>query len=175
MSQSATEPISLSEAKSHLRVDFNDDDTYITTLISVARDYAEGFQKRSLITKTLELTQDYFTNPIILENLPCNSVTSVNYTRLDGTVGTVDPTTYIVTQDGKIVPKYYWPPDVLQVADGVKVTYTVGSTTIDPATKHALLLLIGNFYEFREPIVVGKTVENVPLSVKQLLYMGKVT
>jgi uncharacterized phiE125 gp8 family phage protein len=167
------EPISLAEAKSHLRVDFSDDDAYITALISVARDYAEGYQKRSLGTCTLELTQDYFTNPIYLEEGPVQSVTSVSYTRLDGTIGTVPNTSYILTVDGKLVPKSFWPVDSLQNADAVKVVYTAGPTAIDPSTKQGMLLLIGHWYEYREPVLSGKTVANLPFSAKQLLHMGK--
>ena len=41
-----TEPITLTEAKSFLRVEHNLDDDYITSLISVARSYVEEFQGR---------------------------------------------------------------------------------------------------------------------------------
>ncbi|MDR1943975.1 MAG: head-tail connector protein [Synergistaceae bacterium] len=47
-----TEPISLSEAKKHLRVEFGDDDELIQGLIAAAREYAEGFMNRSLVAKT---------------------------------------------------------------------------------------------------------------------------
>jgi uncharacterized phage protein (predicted DNA packaging) len=42
------EPISLAEAKKHLRVEFEDDDTLIQGLIVAAREYAEGFLNRVL-------------------------------------------------------------------------------------------------------------------------------
>ena len=40
---SITELVTLSEAKDHLRVTNSDDDTYITTLISVARSICEQY------------------------------------------------------------------------------------------------------------------------------------
>lgn len=170
----ASEPITLVEAKSHLRVDFPEDDAYITSLITVARDYAEGFQRKSISNQTLELTQNYFTTPIILERGPVRSVTSIKYTLEDGTVKTVDPSTYLLTVDGYIVPKTYWPTDRLQIVDGVKVVYEAGdSTAIPPSTKHAILLTIGHWYETREPIIVGKTVAKVPLSATSLLWLDR--
>jgi uncharacterized phage protein (predicted DNA packaging) len=47
-----TEPISLQEAKKHLRVEFDDDDDLIQGLIVAAREYAEGFMNRPLAAKT---------------------------------------------------------------------------------------------------------------------------
>lgn len=41
-----TEPITLAEAKNHLRVMCDDEDTYIETLITAARQYAENYQNR---------------------------------------------------------------------------------------------------------------------------------
>jgi len=44
----ATEPVTLTEAKSHLRVIGTTDDTFITALISSARDFAEHYTGRAL-------------------------------------------------------------------------------------------------------------------------------
>src|SRR5712692_3761461 len=54
------EPIGLSEAKAHLRVDTADDDSFILAIISAARDYAEGFTRRRFLTQTWELALDHF-------------------------------------------------------------------------------------------------------------------
>ena len=56
----ALEPISLQEAKAHLRVDFGDDDDYISALITAARDFAEGFTRRAFLTQSWLLALDHF-------------------------------------------------------------------------------------------------------------------
>lgn len=56
----ATEPVTLAEAKAHLRISFSDDDSLITTLISAARLMAEEFTQRSLITQGWRLWLDAF-------------------------------------------------------------------------------------------------------------------
>lgn len=48
------EPVTLEEAKAHLRVEFDDDDTYITALISAAREYVESFQNRYIAERQYE-------------------------------------------------------------------------------------------------------------------------
>jgi len=48
----AVEPVSTSEAKTHLRIDTSDEDTYIGTLIVVARQAVEAYANRALCTQT---------------------------------------------------------------------------------------------------------------------------
>lgn len=54
------EPVSLAEAKLHLRVDFTDDDALITSLIAAARMAAENICRRAFVTQKWELTLDGF-------------------------------------------------------------------------------------------------------------------
>lgn len=58
ISAPTAEPITLAEAKLHLRVDTTDDDVLITDLIMSAREYAEDFQGRAFITQIRELVLD---------------------------------------------------------------------------------------------------------------------
>lgn len=45
-----TEPITLNDAKLYLRVDSDDDNDLIRSLITAAREYAEGFQNRVFVS-----------------------------------------------------------------------------------------------------------------------------
>lgn len=56
----AVEPITLDEAKLHLRVTDTNDDSYITGLIAVARQHIEKVLNRCFITQTLRMTLDSF-------------------------------------------------------------------------------------------------------------------
>ena len=56
----AAEPITLSEAKSHIRVDTAFDDTLITGYIKTAREWVEDYIDRALITQRLVMTLDVF-------------------------------------------------------------------------------------------------------------------
>jgi uncharacterized phiE125 gp8 family phage protein len=55
-----SEPVSVSDAKAHMRVETSDDDALIQGLIIAARQSAESFTGRSLITQTWQLWLDNF-------------------------------------------------------------------------------------------------------------------
>lgn len=56
----AVEPLTLDEAKLHLRVDFADDDDLIASLIVAARRYLESASKQALISQQWRLMLDSF-------------------------------------------------------------------------------------------------------------------
>jgi hypothetical protein len=54
------EPVTLAQAKLHLRVDFDDDDTLIAALITAAREYCEKQTRRAFFNQTWQRTLDFF-------------------------------------------------------------------------------------------------------------------
>ncbi len=181
--QPTTGPVSLDEAKTHLRVIGNENDTYITSIITAARDYVENFTRLSINTKTIEYTLDRFpddgywvqTGEIRLPSAPVQSVTSVGYTNSSGSTATMASTDYIVdvvSVPARITPKKdgEW-PDIYNTINNVKVTYTAGyaaSTDIPQAIRHANLLMISHFYDERSPVKPVQMHE-VPMCVSSLL------
>ncbi len=57
------EPVSLAEAKLHLRVDYSNDDLLIAALITAARQHAENDTRRALVTQTWRQVLDQFPAP----------------------------------------------------------------------------------------------------------------
>ena len=101
----AVEPITLSEAKSHIRVDTSTDDTLITGYIKTAREWVEDYIDRALITQRLVMTLDTFPEELALPRPPmANSGTStaVIVTYVTGEAGgtaTLATTDYRVDRD----------------------------------------------------------------------------
>ena len=177
----AEEPITLVEAKAHLRVTCTDEDTYITTLIKVARIHAERFQRRSYITQTLELRMDRFPRYLIeLPRPPSISLTTINYIGSAGDTQTLDSSKYTTdfnSYKARVVPAFneIW-PTTRHVIDAVTIEYVAGygaAADVPETIKQALLLLIGVWYENREPITES-TVTEIPFTVSALLNMEKV-
>ncbi len=126
------EPLTVEQAKQHLRVEFEntDDDTYIGDLIAVARDEVERHMRRALYRQQWQLTLDRFPPVIRLPVPPHMAVESVTYVDEDETEQTLDPTSYRVdVASGAIVPAFacVWPP-TQRVPGAVKVLWWSGYT-----------------------------------------------
>lgn len=126
------EPISLAQAKRQLRVDGTDDDTYISGLISAARNYVENQCSVSLVVSTFKQTLDCFPagDTISLNFPPLLDVTSITYVDSAGATQTLATTVYsVVTHErpGKVKLKYLqdWPTTRIQ-PDAVTITFRAG-------------------------------------------------
>lgn len=186
----AMEPLSLPEAKNHLRLDVNDDDTLIGLLITAARQYAEQKTGRSFCTQSWAYILDSFpgalsypavpfgsefslpASAILLEKGPVASVDSIQYLDMTGTLQTLSSTVYTADLTGtltRITPKFgkIWPPVLPQIA-AVTVNFTAGyglAADVPQGIKQWLLLRIGALYENREDVVVnGRSIAVTPMS-----------
>jgi len=183
VTQPAEEPVTLEEAKIHLRVDATDEDALISSLIVSAREHVEGFQGRSLVTQTWRLSLDRFPRGrvIRLPRPPLQSVTSITYIDPDGNQQMLAPGAYDVDADsepGRVVLKDSagW-PDTADMPSAVLITYEAGygsARAVPQAVKQAMLLLIGHWHANRETAVVGSTTHELSFAVKALLWPDRV-
>src|SRR5690242_9969899 len=98
LTPAAVKPISLSEAKAHLRVDGNGEDTLIQLLLDAAIDAVEQDTHRALLEQTWELTLDEFPScePLRLPRPNLMSVESIHYVDVSGVTQLLDPDEYVV-------------------------------------------------------------------------------
>lgn len=161
------EPLTVAEAKAHLRVSASDDDAYIEALIVAARQGAEHLTGRALMPQTLELALDEFESEIQLPRPPLASVTSISYVDSNGATQTT--TDYILDDHGleaRLTPLYgeSW-PDTRQQANAVLIRYVAGyadAASVPQQIKAWMLLRIGMLYEHRESVVAGASIAELP-------------
>lgn len=190
----ATEPLTLLQAKNHLRLedDVNDDDALVSALIVAAREYAEVYTARALITQQWQLVMDDFPRARLYgERVPrefrlpkpaLQSVESITYLASDGTSATLAEDQYIVDTasiSGRIALAQgaCW-PCVLCQANAVTVSFTCGygdnASDVPKGIIQAMLLLVGHWYENREAINVGNIVTPLSFAVDALLSAHRV-
>lgn len=166
------EPLSLAEAKVHLRVTDSDSDTYINTLIVAARKHIEGVTRRRLVQQTWDYTLAEFPlEDILLPIQPVSSVTSVSYVTPSGGTASFssgaspDVPSYDVITDGprtRVFPKYNesWPATRVH-GNAVTVRFVAGyepstdspmdyTANVPGDLKVCLKLIIGDIFENRE-------------------------
>ena len=193
VSDPSIEPITNTEAKAHLNISGTSKDTFVDSLITAARRQVERYLNRALITQSWKVYYDCWKHELLIPfgNLqivgasPGPASPVVKYYNIDGTLATLTESDYYwvvtTTDPGRIVRKYdvtypelqYGRPDAIEIA--FTAGYGVTSAAIPGEIKHAIKLLIANYYENRGDIVMGPgvTVNRIPSYITDLIHSYK--
>lgn len=168
----AVEPVTLAEAKTHLRVDGTDDDALITALITAARQDCEHRLGRALIDQIWEKVLDAFPEAIELPRPPVSSIVSVTYYDTAGALQTLDAADYSLDGENDFGPAWLTPvydtdwPDTYAIPNAVRVRCTCGygasGSAVPEAIKAWIKLRVGALYAQRESIVLGQPISEAP-------------
>lgn len=173
----ASEPITLEEAKKHLRVDFSDDDALIELFLSAARQNAESYMGRALISQVWDLYLDDFPrdgSPIKLMPAPVIEVQGVFYgdaspeAEMDAAGYRLDPATEPARL--ALVSGGSWPA-LTPFTNAVRLRFRAGypDGQVPADIKAGILLNLGSLYANRESVVIGTTAAQLPWAAEQLL------
>lgn len=150
----STEPLTLAEAKLYLRVDDNAEDRLITEQITVSRELAEQFLRRSLMPQTWKLAyDDGVPAEVALPRGPVQSVVSVLIRSASGIVQTVAASTYTLT-----AAKQSLRFSQSLTGDQIEITYVTGYATqaeIPRAIRQGMLAQLSALYDNRGEAVDG--------------------
>lgn len=156
----AVEPVTLAEARAHLKATSADEDVLIQGWIMAARERAESFTARRLITQTWDWVMDRFPCwEMEVPNAPLQSVTSISYVDTAGATQVLDAAKYLVdakSDPGRITPAYgeVWPPTRSQI-NAVTVRFVCGyglANAVPVGVKAAMLLVCGYLDQHREDV-----------------------
>lgn len=180
VTQPEREPISIAEARRHLRIEafegspptHPDDDDIMGIYLPAAREWCENYSGLALATQTVEVAIGgfpvqysghwYDLNGLPLPIWPVQMVESITYTDSDGIVQTMLDTDYSVdpTWPGALYPAYgvTWPTARAMrnaVRMRVRVGYTLTSESpndmpLPRSLKNAIMLVMAYLYDNRE-------------------------
>ncbi|HRI90379.1 MAG TPA: head-tail connector protein [Accumulibacter sp.] len=184
----AQEPVSLAEAKRHLRVESTDDDALITALISAARQAAETLTGRQFVTARWKLVLDSFPGPslmgtpaglpfslpghaILLPKCPVRSVAAIRYLDMAGTTQLMPRADYIVDtacEPARVTPVFgkIWPISLPQIG-AVSVIFDAGygdAASVPEGIKSWIKLRVGSLYAHREEVALLASGKIEPLA-----------
>lgn len=170
------EPVSLAEAKAHLRVDFEEDDALIALLLVAARQAAESLTHRQLVSARWRLVLDSFPGPslmgvpagqpftlpghaILIPKSPVACVVEIRYLDMAGASQVMPSQNYTVDaacEPARITPVFgqIWPIALPQIG-AVTVTFDAGygaPAAVPEGIKSWIKLRLGSLYAHREEV-----------------------
>lgn len=173
------------------RVDDEEETPLVFDLVKAAREYVELHTGRALIRQTWKATIDRWpqfvtasgwgrdNRRITLEKFPLISVDEVAYYDANNVQNTYLTDQYNAIPSGESVFGFLershgtdW-PDIYDRANAISITFKAGYGTNGEAVpamlKHAMKLVIENFYNQRDPVNTGNIVTEVPLNLRHLV------
>jgi uncharacterized phiE125 gp8 family phage protein len=175
----AVEPISLAEAKAHLRLESGSADTLVASLIVTSRLHIETVLGLALVTQGWTWLIDAWPDLAVLR-LPMRPVQSISAVRVyaeDGSVVSLPADSYLL--DGNGAPARFvrrrgrvWPMPGRN-ANGIEIAFVAGfgaqAADVPEDIRHALLLLVAHWYANREPMELGSPAVAIPEDISRLL------
>lgn len=171
----AVEPVSLAEAKAHVRLDHDAEDDLVAALIPAARGLVEHRTRRALIDQGWRIALDRWPRrtPVRLSPGPVTSVDAVTVFDGDGTphVLAADETT-VDLAGGRLLPG----PTARRPGrslNGVEIDFSCGygetADAVPEPLRQAILLLVGHWFEVREAASLAIVASPVALGFEALV------
>lgn len=176
-SQPLYEPITLSQAKAWLRVDGNEENALIATLIITAREMVETDTGLILVPRTIRIfSTPPTTRELELPVSPVASVDDVTYIDGDGATQTYAATNYELLsgryQSLKLKSDATWPA-MSDRRDALRIDVTAGTddrSQWSNVALQAMQMLIGHWFANREAVITGTVSREVELSYRALVH-----
>lgn len=173
------QPVSLTEARAHLRVDATDEDILILSLMRSAAKAVESDTGKKLITQTWDYKIPEPSGCVRLPVSPVSSITSMTYFDSDDAEQTLTVSDFYLQSDQDrawIEPKEdtEW-PSMRERSDALTIRFVAGfggASAVPDSFKRAMLLLIGHWYENR--VAVEKRMYSLPLAYDHLVSQERV-
>ena len=174
----ALEPVSLGEAKAHLRVDHGDEDVLIASLITAARIHLETMLGLAFVTQQWNLVLDQWPQgqAMVLPLSPLQSITAISLYDMADQASVIAPTNYsldALSQPARLIWRGASPwPNPERSYNGIEISLRAGfganASDVPQPLRQAILLLAAHWYEHREPVGLASEAREIPQMVAML-------
>lgn len=170
------EPLTLAEAKAHLKIDGAEEDGLIGQLITVARNHLEAETGLCLIIRPMRLYLDRWPKTEIVEIArgPVREIEAVTVYDADGTPDTVSLADHLL--DGEARPARFWlrnPPLPGQAINGIEIDFTAGfgetGTDMPDTLKRAMLMHVALMHAWRGVVPLEHQPAAIPNGYERLI------
>ena len=178
----AATPVTLAEAKAHLKIEHGDEDTLLTDLMARATDTLDGPRgalARCLVEQTWRVAcAGPIRGRVALPMAPVLEISAARHFDPSGATVALDTTDFWLMGDADgawIEPAMGAPwPALADRADAIAFDVTAGFGAlgdVPPGIRHAILLLVGHWHRNRE--AAGAPIVALPLGVEHLVALHR--
>jgi uncharacterized phiE125 gp8 family phage protein len=183
--------VSVEDVKAHVVIDTADDDKLIEAYIRAATLLTEDRTGRILMTADFEYRVDRWRDPLVIPVAPVRDVSDILYLDEDDIERSLDVGAWyeVITSEGAEIhfTDSFVSPTLSSRQQAVRIRFSAGYVLADASgsgddpeleqnemDRLIVLLLVGNWYQAREPIAVGDQLAEIPFSVKSLIEMRRI-
>jgi uncharacterized phiE125 gp8 family phage protein len=170
------EPLSVAEAKGFLRVEHEDDDVLIASLIAAARGQIEALTRCALLSQTWRVVLDAWPRDgrVTPRIGPLRNVTAARTFDAAGNARALDVGRFVVDAAQGVIAAPFWSLPapgraVAGIALDVEIGFGANAADVPEPLRQALRLLVAHWYENRGLVALGASVAMLPAGVAALV------
>lgn len=170
------EPLTLADAKAHLRIDGSAEDDLISSLIRTVREHLERETGLALLTRTFRLYLDDWPRSRVIQIVrgPVQTIEAVTVYDADGMPAEIDVSGFVL--DGQARPARLVLPEQPapgRAINGIEIDFSAGfgatGADVPDTLKRAMLLHLALLYEFRGAVAPDDQPAAVPAGYDRLI------
>ncbi len=177
----ASEPLSVADAKSYLRVAHDDDDAIVVALIASARHHVEALTRTGLLTQTWRLMLDRWPESGWIKPKlgPLRSLVAARIYNESGVATSLDLDRFVIDEAAGVIAAPGWSlPLPGRAVSGVELDVEIGygdtPADVPQVLLQAIRMLVAHWYDNRGLVSIGQSVAMMPPSVNAMIASHRV-
>lgn len=172
----ATEPWSVDDAKSYLRVEHDDDDVVIGSLIAAARGQVEALARCALLAQTWRVVRDAWPadGRVRPKVGPLRQLVAARVYDAANVATSLDVESFVIDAAANVIAAPCWSlPAPGRATAGIELDVELGfgatAADVPDVLRHAVRTLVTHWYENRGMAAIGASVALLPGSVSAMI------